>query len=76
MSSLTLIPSSLSPRMVGRRSGYHDRDHVQAEGELCAMRVFNNWLRLKDGGEVEQSEHGAAQPNGRVRDYMEPGGGC
>ena len=50
MSSLTLIPSSLFPRMVGRRSGYHDRDHVQAEGELCAMRVFNNWLRLEDGG--------------------------
>ena len=37
---------------------------------------LNNWLRLKDGGEVEQSEHGAAQPNGRVLDYMEPGGGC
>ena len=52
MSSLTLTPSSLFPRMVGRRSGYHDRDHVQAEGELCAMRVFNNWLRLEDGGGV------------------------
>ena len=48
MSSLTLIPSSLFPRMVGRRSGYHDRDHVQAEGELCAMRVFNNWLHYLD----------------------------
>ena len=52
MSSLTLIPSSLFPCMVGRRSGYHDRDHVQAEGELCAMRVFNNWLRLEDGGGI------------------------
>ena len=79
--------SSLFPRMVERRSGYRDCDHVQWEGSGAWQRegggrvvvnyygILYNWLRLYDEG-GDQSEHSAAQPSGRALDCTEQGGGC